>query len=232
MQRPPSHTAILIFARTARAEAAGKSFVRGRDPRFNQRIAASLNKRIQSISRQTGLPVFCISEQQQVGTTFGERFTHALRQVFAAGYERVISVGNDCLTLNTATLRQAAEHLQSHAAVLGPATDGGLYLLGLDRETFGAGGFEQLPWQQETLYDEVLQLLAGAPAALLPPQSDVDNASQFQTAIRRMRQLPLWLRLLLARLHRALAVLEQRTFQWFHVSLRMVSLYRGPPIME
>jgi rSAM/selenodomain-associated transferase 1 len=68
-------------------------------------------------------------------TRFGRCLLHAVEQLFAAGHSSVCVLNSDSPTLPTACLRQAARHLArpGDRAVLGPAEDGGYYLLGLKR---------------------------------------------------------------------------------------------------
>lgn len=200
MQQAPSHTAILIFARTAEAEVQFKSFVAG-DRSHNYRIAAGFNARILAISHQTGLPVFFIDEYQQLGNTFGERYANAFQQLFELGYERVLSVGNDCLSLKTSCLQTAAEALQQQPVVIGPDTAGGIYLLGLHRDQFHYDAFVQLPWQQSQLGAALCDQFEASAIALLPPQADVNTPSQFRKALRSFTELPQWLRQLVNRLY-------------------------------
>ena len=68
-------------------------------------------------------------------TGFGRCLLHAMQRLFAAGHESVCVLNSDSPTLPTEYLRQAAELLAEpcERAVLGPAEDGGYYLLGLRR---------------------------------------------------------------------------------------------------
>jgi len=63
----------------------------------------------------------------------GDRLMFAFRSVFAAGHRAAIAIGTDCPALDSAFLLQAFEALTNHDLVLGPATDGGYYLIGLQR---------------------------------------------------------------------------------------------------
>jgi hypothetical protein len=63
----------------------------------------------------------------------GTRLMHAFQSVFDQGYRAVIAIGTDCPALDSGILIQALESLENHELVLGPATDGGYYLIGLRR---------------------------------------------------------------------------------------------------
>jgi rSAM/selenodomain-associated transferase 1 len=70
--------------------------------------------------------------QQREGD-LGERMHEAFRQGFALGYQRICIIGSDCYELSTAIIEQAFAQLASHDVVIGPSTDGGYYLLGMNR---------------------------------------------------------------------------------------------------
>ena len=70
------------------------------------------------------------SYAQQSGQDLGQRMLHALSSELDKGLERVLLCGSDCPGLSTAVLRRGFDALQHHDLVLGPALDGGYYLIG------------------------------------------------------------------------------------------------------
>ena len=64
----------------------------------------------------------------------GVRLERAFREAFQSGTERVVIVGSDCPGLTSEILRKAFDGLADHDLVLGPAEDGGYYLIGLIRD--------------------------------------------------------------------------------------------------
>ena len=86
--------ALLYFSRSARLEGRRKNWA-SRRPELNRAIASSLILRSTRTVRASGLPVFHYHEGNQKGQTFGERMANAFQEVFALGFEAVISVGND-----------------------------------------------------------------------------------------------------------------------------------------
>lgn len=68
---------------------------------------------------------------EQRGATFGDRLAHAHRTLAVAGAGPVVQVGMDTPQVSAGLLREAADHLDTHSGVLGPAPDGGWWLLGL-----------------------------------------------------------------------------------------------------
>lgn len=141
----------MLFTRTAREEARAKSFGFGSSQDGNRAIARSLIRHSMGVAQQTGLTVLTSYSHQQVGNSFGERLANAMEDVFAQGFDRVIVIGNDCPSLTSALLRQANGKLASEDIVLGPAHDGGVYLIGMNRSAWNRNAFLSLPWQSADL---------------------------------------------------------------------------------
>lgn len=152
-QQPGHHTAILIFARTAEAEMEEKNFPDG-IPLFQ-----ALNDRIRQVVANTGLPYYLVDESLQQGDSFSMRFFSAFQYLFGLGYQNVISVGNDSPELSVEALNLAIESLKNERAVIGPARDGGIYLLGMGRDAFQKSGFKSLPWQTRQLRSALIAQL-------------------------------------------------------------------------
>lgn len=181
-----SSTAVLVFVRDEREEAQLKSFRAQLSLRAGVQLVRTLNRHVLSVTRQARLPTFVIKGAQQVGNTFGERFTNAVESVFQAGYQHVITVGNDCLSLNASHLQKMAEQLAKGTdLVIGPAKDGGAYSIGIQKNAFQRDFFLNLPWQTERLFNALLHYAENLNANYycLPPARDVDDARSFQQAI-------------------------------------------------
>ena len=110
-----------------------------------------------------------------------------MQQAFASGYEQLLVIGNDCPQLDAPRLRRALAALATTGAVLGPATDGGVYLLGVSRAHFEAAAWQTLPWQTATLGQALARQLAaaGATVHLLPRLADIDNEQDLAHALRQ-----------------------------------------------
>ena len=110
----------------------------------------------------------------------GERMARAVQEHFATGARRVTIIGSDCPDNRAANLRLCFTLLHNHACVLGPAHDGGYYLIGLnaDRPVLFCG----VDWGSERV---LRQTLAAAPpaTALLPKLHDVDRAEDVPPGI-------------------------------------------------
>jgi len=71
--------------------------------------------------------------REQVGEELGARMVHACEVAFGAGAQRVVIVGTDCPDLSAERASEAFRALTTHDVVLGPALDGGYYLIGLSQ---------------------------------------------------------------------------------------------------
>lgn len=72
-------------------------------------------------------------KQLQKGDTLGDKLKHAVQDAFEKGYQSVCVIGSDCFELTEDILKDAFEGLTSTDAVIGPAKDGGYYLLGMNQ---------------------------------------------------------------------------------------------------
>jgi len=108
--------------------------------------------------------------------SLGERMNSAVAAAFSEGVKRVVVIGTDCPGLDASHLRQAFEQLAHGDVVIGPATDGGYYLLGMRRHLPTL--FNDIAWGTETVLRETLDRTAeaGVTVGQLPILSDVDYA--------------------------------------------------------
>jgi len=119
----------------------------------------------------------------QVGDDLGARMTHAMTAAFSQGYRSVLMVGTDLPTLPPGAYSQAVALLARHDLVLGPALDGGYYLVGLTRPLPDL--FVGIPWST----DQVLALTRqkadslGLKTGLLPAHRDVDTIEDLRALI-------------------------------------------------
>lgn len=124
----------------------------------------------------------------QSGTDLGERMYQAFQQGFDAGYEQVCIIGSDCYELTEQIIQQAFEKLELTDVVIGPAEDGGYYLLGMKalHETI----FQNKNWSTQTVLPDTLNNLKDADltVALLPELTDVDEEKDLAT-IRELNLL-------------------------------------------
>lgn len=145
--------AILVFANSSKEELRHKPMFHGR------LLFDKLNEQTIKTVDKSNLTYFHFSEKQQVGNSFGERFTNAIQAVFDKGYDQIITIGNDAPQLKVSDILVTKKQLLDNKFVLGPTVDGGFYLMGLHKKHFNKAAFLKLHWQASTLAKELLQLV-------------------------------------------------------------------------
>lgn len=115
------------------------------------------------------------TEWLQPEGTLGERMAWAIGKSFVEGAEKVVLIGADCPTLNQHVLAQAFDALEHVPVVLGPAEDGGYYLVGSNRVVTEL--FPPLHWGRSDVLQKTLESLDAASVSyrLLEKKYDVDR---------------------------------------------------------
>lgn len=116
----------------------------------------------------------------QQGKDLGERMANAFAGTFESGRDKVVLIGTDCPTLKSQHLVQAFEALNHSDLVVGPAGDGGYYLIGMKCE---AGYlFEGIAWSTSQVLSQTLHVasLHGLIVTLLPELDDIDTQEDWQ----------------------------------------------------
>jgi len=110
----------------------------------------------------------------------GDRMGRSFQSAFDASVDRAVIIGTDCPDLNATLLDQAFRELQHHDLVLGPASDGGYYLIGLRRLIPQL--FIGMEWSTATVLERTLEIAAelNLSVALLPVLSDVDYPADLE----------------------------------------------------
>jgi len=109
----------------------------------------------------------------------GRRLRSAFAEAFAADNKAVVIVGSDCPEVTAADIREAWRELRTFDLVVGPATDGGYWLIGL-RQTQPAL-FEGIEWSSEFVLAETLERARarGQRIQLLRILTDVDTVKEW-----------------------------------------------------
>ena len=120
----------------------------------------------------------------------GCRMHGQLRRCFAAGAEQVVLIGTDLPGLEPGDLEQAFAQLNQAPVVLGPALDGGYWLIGFNRGGFLKGSrrlMSGIAWGSDQVLQQSLKqaALLALPVALLRQQSDLDTAASLRPWLRR-----------------------------------------------
>ena len=115
----------------------------------------------------------------QKGGDLGERMQLAFAEGFEAGHAPVLIIGSDCPGLSTTHVEAALAALKKRPYVLGPAQDGGYYLLGMcvPRPSL----FVEMPWGGEEVCDLTLHRLPAGSYYLLPKLQDIDRVEDLPT---------------------------------------------------
>jgi rSAM/selenodomain-associated transferase 1 len=105
----------------------------------------------------------------------GERMGRSLQSGFNSGATSVVLIGTDCPQLDGTILEQAFQLLQNQDLVLGPALDGGYYLIGLRR--YVPELFQDIAWSTSQVLAQTQDIAQGLGLAIadLPPLSDIDQ---------------------------------------------------------
>ena len=117
----------------------------------------------------------------------GRRMMQAFRDAAGRGNTSIVLIGTDIPDITTALLDRAFERLFENPIVLGPAVDGGYYLIGLSRKMLAPtppGLFSDIAWGTATVLQETCRRLKeqGLNYSLLETLEDVD----------RPEDLPVW----------------------------------------
>jgi rSAM/selenodomain-associated transferase 1 len=118
-----------------------------------------------------------MESQPQSDGDLGARLAHFFESRFVAGDGPIVVIGTDSPTMPVEFLTQAFELLRSADVVLGPATDGGYYLIGLSRHQPEL--FRGIAWSGPTVLTETVARVRGE-LALLPPWYDVDTLGDWR----------------------------------------------------
>ncbi|MCW5212653.1 TIGR04282 family arsenosugar biosynthesis glycosyltransferase [Desulfobulbus sp. TB] len=118
-----------------------------------------------------------ISFTHQQGNDLGKRMQHAFEYIWQQGAEKVLLIGSDCPGIDSGIIRSGQNSLQTHDLVLGPAVDGGYYLIGLHAHVRGYELlFQRIAWGTEQVLQQSIEQAEQASLSytLLPKLHDID----------------------------------------------------------
>jgi rSAM/selenodomain-associated transferase 1 len=115
------------------------------------------------------------------GSDPGERIQHAFDYTFHRRAGKAIIISSDIPGLEFSLLEEAAERLDTDDIVIGPASDGGCYLMGMKPPTKSI--FRGLPWGTTRVFKETSERIQrlGLKQSNLPRLSDVDTADSYRS---------------------------------------------------
>lgn len=116
----------------------------------------------------------------QPNGNLGHRMTEFFRTQLEQGASRVVLIGSDSPTLPVDFIQQAFQMLETKQIVIGPSTDGGYYLVGMNR--FTPKIFTGIEWSSEAVLEQTVQRLKSANASLglLPVWYDIDTIEDYR----------------------------------------------------
>ncbi|WP_276388543.1 TIGR04282 family arsenosugar biosynthesis glycosyltransferase [Eudoraea chungangensis] len=112
------------------------------------------------------------SKKLQKGEDLGEKMYNAFKLGFENGFENIVVIGSDIYDLDSDTLKKAFAQLEYHEYVLGPAQDGGYYLLGMKQ--LNPSLFKNKTWGTSSVLAETLKDIGEKSVLLLSERNDID----------------------------------------------------------
>ncbi len=127
------------------------------------------------------------AKKLQSGGDLGERMKHAFKESFIESPKQsVVLIGSDCAELTSEILEQAFKKLRENDLVIGPAEDGGYYLIGMSK--YIPGIFDGIDWSTENVITQTLDKAKqeNADFSLLVELNDVDTVEDWERVKERL----------------------------------------------
>jgi rSAM/selenodomain-associated transferase 1 len=136
------------------------------------------------IDREDNWPNDDFAKRLQRGNDLGQRMKHAFEESFNSGYDSICIIGTDCLEITGEILTNAFEVLDHHDAVIGPAADGGYYLLGMNQ--FIPELFDNKEWSTSSVCHDTIDDFKRFHCRyqLLPMLHDIDTEADLPPYLR------------------------------------------------
>lgn len=118
----------------------------------------------------------------QSNTDLGGRMHDAFETVFAKQHQQVVIIGSDCIELSTTVIQAAFDAMKNSDVIIGPANDGGYYLLGMKQLIPSL--FTNIAWSTESVYTQTLQTIQQLNLSVhnLPQLIDIDTEEDLDAA--------------------------------------------------
>lgn len=123
----------------------------------------------------------------QEGPDLGGRMRDAFLRAFSRGFDRALLIGSDIPDLPPCVIEEAFDALRDHDAVMGPASDGGYYLIGFRRDSLVDEVFTGLTWSTGTVFSETMEIfrLRGTSVHVVQEWRDVDTIDDLRDLLER-----------------------------------------------
>lgn len=126
-------------------------------------------------------------KQIQTKGDLGQKMLAAFQYGFSLGYQKILIIGSDLYSLRPKHIESAFEQLENYDVVIGPALDGGYYLLGLN--FIIPKIFKQKQWSTSSVLKETLSDLKEFNVNLLEPLNDIDTYEDLKKEPQLLKQL-------------------------------------------
>ena len=123
----------------------------------------------------------------QTGCNLGERMKNAFSQTFDSETEKAILVGSDVPALEAGNITKAFEALDKCDTVIGPAYDGGYYLIGFNKSAFLPEVFDHIEWSTDKVFAQSIEILRvhDRKIHLMGELGDIDTVEDMVRFVRR-----------------------------------------------
>lgn len=151
-------------------------------------VAYAPDKGFESIDWTRVQPAIQFFYQQ--GRDLGERLAHAFEKAFSNGTEKTVVIGSDIPHIDSETISMAFSRLDLYDAVIGPAQDGGYYLIGLKRAR--AELFQGISWSTDKVFQETVERARQLDVRLarLSTLADIDTFADLAALAQRLKHSP------------------------------------------
>lgn len=128
----------------------------------------------------------------QKGNDLGERMEAAFLEAFAQGFHKVLLIGSDSPDITVELLEEALSSLNRHHAVIGPALDGGYYLIGFKAGHLLHDVFTGMDWGTPAVYESTMKAFMehGFAVHVLPVWRDIDTCNDIRAFRHEHRETP------------------------------------------
>ena len=127
----------------------------------------------------------------QQGSDIGSRMANAFQRVFSSSVDNAILIGSDLPDLDVETLNTAFRKLINHEVVIGPAGDGGYYLVGFQRRYFSRKIFEEIKWSSNRVYQQTIKKICELNLSkyILPERNDIDTFDDINLFLNKNKEV-------------------------------------------
>ena len=127
--------------------------------------------------------------QAQTGRDLGEKMCNAFSDVFATDVGRAVLIGSDIPDIDIGIIHEAFTILENKDMAIGPAEDGGYYLMGFQKEVFDGDVFTGIDWGTGAVFQQTQQQLhdTGLKDHVLPIWQDIDTFEDLHAFYHRSK---------------------------------------------